>query len=87
MMQMIVKFKSGVIEDALLLSVGSDRIRVVVAGRGTTEEWLMLDGHLFDEDPEVRCRRPRIHLRDEQYTHVDYCRNSSNGGGKPQNPR
>jgi hypothetical protein len=52
-MQMTVKFKSGVIEDALLLSVGSDRIRVVVAGRSTTEEWLMLDGRLFDEEGRI----------------------------------
>jgi hypothetical protein len=54
MMQMTVKYKSGVIEDALVLAVGSDRIRVVVAGRGTTEEWLMLDGRLFDEDGRIQ---------------------------------
>jgi hypothetical protein len=50
---MTVRFKAGVIDDALLLAVGRDRIRVLVAGRRSTEEWLMMEGHLFDEDGRI----------------------------------
>jgi len=46
---MTVRFQSGVTAEALLLGLTSDRIRVVVAGRGTTDEWLMFDGNCFDE--------------------------------------
>ena len=53
MVQMTVKFNSGAIEDALVLAVRTDRIRVLVAGRRTTEEWLMLEGRLFDEDGRI----------------------------------
>ena len=48
---------------------------------------LELVRELLYEDAEVGSRRARIHLRNEQNTHVDYCRNGSNGGGKPKNPR
>jgi len=48
---------------------------------------LELVSKLLYEDAEVGSRGARIHLRNEQNTHVDYCRNRSNGGGKPKNPR
>jgi len=80
---MIVKFKSGVIEDALLLSVGSDRIRVVVAGRGTTEEWLMLDGHLFDEDGRIIEVQALLALDGVEYSQLIelYARTATAGFG------
>jgi hypothetical protein len=48
-MRMTVQFQNGSRAEALLLAAQGNRIRAIVAGRGTTEEWLMFDGHWFDE--------------------------------------
>jgi hypothetical protein len=48
-MRMTVQFQDGSRSDALLLAVSAHHARVIVAGRGTTEEWILFDGHCFDE--------------------------------------
>jgi hypothetical protein len=48
-MRMMVRFQNGTRADALLLSARDRRVRVVVAGRGATEEWLVFEGHCYDE--------------------------------------
>jgi hypothetical protein len=44
-----VRYENGTTADAVVLAAGSDRIRVIVAGGRTTEEWLVVDGRLVDE--------------------------------------
>jgi hypothetical protein len=48
-MRLTVRFQNGARAEVLLLGVSDSRARVVVAGRGTTEEWTVFDGQCFDE--------------------------------------
>ena len=48
-MRLTVRFQNGARADALLLATSGSRLRVIVKGRGLTEEWLVFDGHCFDE--------------------------------------
>ena len=48
-MRMVVRFQNGLKVEALILAAHRDQIRVVVAGRRETEEWLMVDGGWYDD--------------------------------------
>lgn len=48
-MRMMVRFQNGRRADAVLLASSGSRVRVIVAGRGRTEEWLVFYGHCYDE--------------------------------------
>ena len=48
-MRMTVEFHNGLRGEALVLATNGNRIRVIVAGRGTTEQWQLVNGHCFDE--------------------------------------
>jgi hypothetical protein len=48
-MRMTVRFQNAARAEVLLLATIHNRVRVIVAGRGTTEEWLMFGDYCFDE--------------------------------------
>jgi hypothetical protein len=47
-MRLTVQFDNGVRGEALLLASNGNQMRVIVAGRVTTEDWLIVDRHWFD---------------------------------------
>jgi hypothetical protein len=48
-MRLTVQFDNGVRGEAVLLASNGNQIRVIVAGRGKTEDWLISYGRWFDE--------------------------------------
>ncbi len=48
-MRMIAQIQNSVTVEALVLAADTNLIRVVAAGRGETEEWVIIGGRLYDE--------------------------------------